>query len=407
MRLRSILAAAVILGLTAAVTLTVVGRRPFQALWQKIRQETPHQRYARSLAEGGLAQTALATDWLAAATRAVRNPVGLGLPFAEEAFLDPARPVSLGYAVTLKRGQTLSVQVAVETDTPGHVFIDLFPPGAGPDTRAVASAAIDDSALSHDARQSGVYVLRVQPELLRGGHLRVTSAPAPSLRFPVSGGGARSIQSVFGDARDAGSRRHEGVDIFAPRGTPVVAASDGFVRSGENTLGGRVVWLWDMPRGIRVYYAHLDAQLVTTGAFVRAGDTIGTVGNTGNARTTAPHLHFGIYAGGEGAIDPDAFIRPLSATPADPHLRTSALGAWARTRRATALRASPVATALVVGTLPRAAVVRVEGTLGAWVRTTSGGQTVFLDAREVAVEGEKAATEKPIEASRPDRSARP
>ena len=387
MRLRSVLAAAFILGILAVGVLTLVGRHPFETFWQKIRRESPHQRYARSLTEGGLAHTALATEWLAAATRAVQSPVALAVPFTEEALLDPARPVSLGYAVTLKRGQTLSVQVTVETDTPGRVFIDLFPPGARPETRAVASATIDENALSHDARQSGVYVLRVQPELLRGGHVRVTSAPAPSLRFPVSGGGARNIQSVYGDARDAGSRRHEGVDIFAPRGTPVVAASDGFVRSGENALGGRVVWLWDMPRGIRVYYAHLDEQLVRSGAFVRAGDTIGTVGNTGNARTTAPHLHFGIYVGGEGAIDPDPFIRPLSATPAGPQLKTSVLGAWARTRRPAALRASPVATAPVVGTLPRASVVRVEGTLGAWVRTTSGGQTVFLDAREVAVEG--------------------
>jgi murein DD-endopeptidase MepM/ murein hydrolase activator NlpD len=386
MRLRSVLLAALALGSLAVVVLALAGRHPFQGVWQSIRRESPHQRYARSLAEGGLAHTALATEWLAAATRAVQKPVVLSVPFAEAALLDPARQVSLGYAVTLKRGQTLSVQVTVETDTPGHVFIDLFPPGAQPETRAVASAALDETALSHDARQSGVYVLRVQPELLRGGHVRVTSAPAPSLRFPVSGGGARHIQSVFGDARDAGSRRHEGVDIFAPRGTPVVAASDGFVRNGENTLGGRVVWLWDMSRGIRVYYAHLDEQLVRTGAFVRAGDTIGTVGNTGNARTTAPHLHFGIYAGGEGAIDPDAFIRPLSATAAHPHLKTAVLGAWGRARRPTALRASPAATAPVVGTLPRAAVVRVEGTLGQWVRTTTAGQTLFVDAREVAVE---------------------
>jgi murein DD-endopeptidase MepM/ murein hydrolase activator NlpD len=131
----------------------------------------------------------------------------------------------------------------------------------------------------------------------------------------VSGAGAASIQSGYGAARDAGRRRHEGVDIFAPRGTPVVAASDGFVvKVGENALGGRVVWLWDMSRGVTIYYAHLQEQLVTTGAFVRAGDTLGTVGNTGNARTTAPHLHFGIYARGEGALDPDAFIRPAPVT---------------------------------------------------------------------------------------------
>src|ERR671915_2368583 len=122
MRLRSVLAIAFVVAVAAVVVLTMFGRRPFQAILQRIRPETPHQRYTRSLVEGGLAHTALATEWLTAATRAVQNPVTLNVPFTEEALLDPVRPVSLGYAVTLKRGQTLSVQVTVETDTPGRVF---------------------------------------------------------------------------------------------------------------------------------------------------------------------------------------------------------------------------------------------------------------------------------------------
>ena len=59
-----------------------------------------------------------------------------------------------------------------------------------------------------------------------------------------------------------------------------------------------------------LYYAHLDQQLVSPGERVNAGEIVGTVGNTGNARTTAPHLHFGIYAVGRGAIDPYWFIAP-------------------------------------------------------------------------------------------------
>src|SRR3989442_735170 len=81
-------------------------------------------------------------------------------------------------------------------------------------------------SLSHEARESGVYVLRIQPELLRGGHMKVTSQPTPSLHFPVAGAGAHNIQSLYGVARDGGRRRHEGVDIFASRGTPVLAGSD-------------------------------------------------------------------------------------------------------------------------------------------------------------------------------------
>jgi murein DD-endopeptidase MepM/ murein hydrolase activator NlpD len=98
------------------------------------------------------------------------------------------------------------------------------------------------------------------------------------------------------------------VDIFAPRGTPVLAAAGGVVTSvGTNGLGGNVVWIARPMRGERHYYAHLDRQAVSAGTFVNEGDVIGYVGNTGNARGTAPHLHFGIYASG-GAVDPLPYI---------------------------------------------------------------------------------------------------
>jgi murein DD-endopeptidase MepM/ murein hydrolase activator NlpD len=268
------------------------------------------------------------------------------------------------------------------------VFVDLFESTAArtSNARPVASADADGTTLSYEPSRSGVYVLRVQPELLRGGHLRVASTPDPSMRFPVSGGGTRNLQSFYGDVRDGGRRRHEGVDIFAPRGTPVLAASNGLVTTvGENTLGGNVVWVWDMARGVRVYYAHLQEQWVRAGTFVRAGDTLGTVGNTGNARTTPPHLHFGIYARGEGAIDPDGFIRPAPAADR-PRAKTSALGEWARTRRPLALRASPSTSAPILEVLPRASTVRVEGALGSWVRTSTRGHPQgFLDARELDI----------------------
>jgi murein DD-endopeptidase MepM/ murein hydrolase activator NlpD len=325
-------------------------------------------------------------DWLAAATRALQQPVAVSVPFVEEALVDPARPSSLGYAVTLARGQTLTVQVSVATDAPGRVFVDLFEPNTNrlSTSRPVASAPEDQTELSHEAQRSGTYLLRVQPELLRGGHLRVTSTPAPSLQFPVSGGGASNIQSDYGDARDGGRRSHEGVDIFAPRGTPVVASSDGIVTQvGENRLGGRVVWVWNPARGTRLYYAHLQDQLVRTGALVRAGDALGPVGNTGNAKATVPHLHFGIYARGEGALDPDPFIRPVAATPADPEVRTSALGDWAQTRRRTSLRASPFSNSAAVEMLPAGRAIRIEGASGSWVRTSSGDGWGFLAADDL------------------------
>lgn len=380
----------VALGFALAVLIvigsTTVGWRPLESAWQRFRPETPHQRYARSLVEAELTHTALATEWLAAADRSLLQPAALTVPFTEEALIDPARPVSLGYAFALKRGQKLDVQITVVTDIPGQAFVDLFEPAADGEStrRLVASARQHETDLSHEARRSGVYLLRVQPELLRGGHLRITSVPAPSLRFPVSGGGAANIQSVYGDQRDAGRRSHEGIDIFAPRGTPVLAASNGFVTQvGQNRLGGNVVWVWNPSRGARLYYAHLQDQLVQTGAFVQAGDTLGTVGNTGNAKTTPPHLHFGIYTRGDGAIDPDAFIRPVSAVPARPEVHALALGEWAPTRDRVSLRASPSSNSPVVEVLPAARPIRIEGVSGPWVRTTAGGQLAFVQARDL------------------------
>src|SRR5690606_40254314 len=123
------------------------------------------------------------------------------------------------------------------------------------------------------------------------------------LAFPIANKSTQNIASFWGDPRDGDARKHEGGDVFASRGTPVVAASAGRVRRvGDNRLGGKVVWLSSSELGHSQYYAHLDSQLVNVGQSVSAGDTIGLVGNTGNAITTAPHLHFGIYRSGRGAV---------------------------------------------------------------------------------------------------------
>ena len=125
----------------------------------------------------------------------------------------------------------------------------------------------------------------------------------------MSGANNKSIQSFWADPRDTGSRSHEGVDIFADRGTPVIAVSDGIISStGERGLGGKQVWLKDGLFGKTIYYAHLDSIAVVEGKKVKMGDTLGFVGNTGNAKTTEPHLHFGIYKT-KGAINPLSFIK--------------------------------------------------------------------------------------------------
>jgi murein DD-endopeptidase MepM/ murein hydrolase activator NlpD len=128
--------------------------------------------------------------------------------------------------------------------------------------------------------------------------------PPTALPVPVEGVTARRIADTFGAPRGT-DRTHAGVDIFAPRGTPVFSSTRGIVVAvREAGLGGKQVWILG-PARERHYYAHLDdwAPDLRTGDLVRPGDPLGVVGTTGNARGTPPHLHYGIY-GPNGAYDP-------------------------------------------------------------------------------------------------------
>lgn len=143
--------------------------------------------------------------------------------------------------------------------------------------------------------------------------MRLASLPAPtSLPVPVRGIEARALRDTWGGAR-SGGRRHEGIDIFAKRGTPVISSTEGVVlRVGTNRLGGQVVWVLG-PGGQRHYYAHLDRYAdIENGQRVRPGTVLGYVGTTGNAAGTPPHLHYGIYETG-GAINPYPLLRRAAA----------------------------------------------------------------------------------------------
>ncbi|UCC82467.1 MAG: peptidoglycan DD-metalloendopeptidase family protein [Gemmatimonadota bacterium] len=344
---------------------------------------TPHERYERALLAAGLDQTALGSDWLAAARTALENPVAVASPYLEESYLDPREAMATAYRVSAQRGQRIEATFESEPDTAYQVFIDLFflsnRPGAAP--RRVASADSLERELDYLARRDGDYLIRVQPELLRGGRYSITVVVGPSLQFPVSEGGATDIGSWYGDPRDAGRRRHEGLDIFARRGTPVLAAADGVVRSTRsNGLGGNVIWLRDR-FGQTHYYAHLDRQAVSRGQRVLAGDTIGFVGNTGNARTTPPHLHFGLYS--SGSFDPYPALRQLPTTPADFSGDPNLIGGLARvTLDGARVRALPTTRSNMLAELPLHTPMRVEGGSGAWYRVVTPDGTIgYVAAR--------------------------
>lgn len=140
-------------------------------------------------------------------------------------------------------------------------------------------------------------------------------APASRMRkalaFPVAGKKA-SIGDKWGASRDGGRRRHKGIDIFAKKGTPVVAIADGYIATKARfPVGGKVLWLKPSGEPWKAYYAHLDKWLVSEGQYVRKGQVIGTVGKTGNAKSTPPHLHFGI-AKNNGWVNPMPYIRHSS-----------------------------------------------------------------------------------------------
>jgi murein DD-endopeptidase MepM/ murein hydrolase activator NlpD len=127
---------------------------------------------------------------------------------------------------------------------------------------------------------------------------RVSETPEQALLMPVEGRRVSEIADTYLAPR-GGGRRHEGQDVFAPIGTPIYPAAPGYVyRIGDNPLGGMTVTVVGAA-GWRYYYAHLSAYAedLEEGQQVDVDTLLGYVGNTGNARTTPPHLHFGVYTG--------------------------------------------------------------------------------------------------------------
>ncbi len=136
------------------------------------------------------------------------------------------------------------------------------------------------------------------------------AAPLPALggRYcPI--GSPNAFSDTWGAPR-SGGRQHKGVDIFGAYGTPNYAVEGGTVRVTNGGLGGLAVHLRG-DSGDRYYYAHLSAVDVTAGQRVQAGQVIGRVGQSGNARTTPPHTHFQYHPGGAGPVNPTPLTTAL------------------------------------------------------------------------------------------------
>ena len=149
-----------------------------------------------------------------------------------------------------------------------------------------------------------------------GGKKTHSRAVSRAVVFPVAGSKSR-IRDKWGASRDGGIRRHKGIDIHARKGTPVLALADGVITErAHRPVGGKTLWLKPSGQPWTAYYAHLDKQLVQEGQYVRKGQVIGTVGNTGNARHTPSHLHFGVKRA-------DHWVNPLPYVKGAPKLAAS------------------------------------------------------------------------------------
>lgn len=335
--------------------------------------DNPREKYVHEINQSPIAQNELVQRWLSESDSVLSNPVTTDIPLQTKMVYFNNEPNAWAWRFRLSEGRTVRAHVS-QSDTSHQLFMELFSIENGQRSLEQASA---DSMITHTLDEDQTLVLRVQPELLVSGSTTLTLTDNPSMEFPVQGAIRADIGSFWGDPRDGGSRRHEGVDIFADRGTPVLAAADGRVsRTGNGGLGGKTVWL--RANGKAMYYAHLDSINTHRGEGVESGDTLGFVGNTGNARTTPPHLHFGIYD--RGATNPLPYIdfanTQIEAVSADP----TAFSKWGRIAAPKAnVRPLPSTDEAPVTSLSRNNPVQILGGVGEWYQVQlPAGQRGFI-----------------------------
>lgn len=345
--------------------------------------KSPREAYRKSLARAGTVGERDLELWDAAYQIAKTTPLSVKLPHREIFSLGNDLLTSpQGIRLTAQPGRRVRIRAA--GDTQGPLFGELFSLRSGPakERPLMTWDTLSREIVFETRQRSGeelVLVVQAAPWKYADYEIQITSEPA--LQFPVSGKDEKAIQSFWGAARDGGKRKHEGNDIFAPKGTKLLALTDGKItRVNNGGLGGKTVWLYDAQRDLRYYYAHLDEQLVSKGEYVNRGDVVGTVGNTGNARTTPPHLHFGIYA--DGAIDPYPFLQRSDALPPSPQYQLTAPAAAATVPRSGNhyLRISPERDGTVIRQLDNGEAVTKLGATGRFYRVlTEKGEIGYVN----------------------------
>jgi murein DD-endopeptidase MepM/ murein hydrolase activator NlpD len=170
------------------------------------------------------------------------------------------------------------------------------PPDTTPATTAAPTNEGASGGTSGGRTGTGGSGSNPRPVNTGAGYLDTIICPMPGSAFGDTWGAPRS-----------GGRKHEGVDMIAPRGIPIYAVTNGYVTFKSNVLGGNAASL-NGDNGNRYYYGHLDSyEGVSRTVF--QGEVIGYNGDTGNARFSTPHLHFEIHPGGGLAVNPYPSVR--------------------------------------------------------------------------------------------------
>ena len=352
------------------------------ALFKKL---PPHDAYGQRLKDVGLDHSALGGAWLQTAVNSLNNPLRVTIPYKETGYFPADKAQAASFQFEAKRGQKLHLILSRKPVLNFKIFIDLLQQSGNNQPKVVASADTLGLKLDYEISQAGKYLLRLQPELLAAGEYTLVITSGPSLSFPVSSSGNPHIGSFFGDSRDEGGRRHEGVDIFAPKGTPALSTGSGTVTSvTENKLGGLVVFVRPDDADYTLYYAHLGVQLVHNGQKVLTGDTVGLVGNTGNAKNTPSHLHFGIYTD-NGAVDPFPFIDREIKKPHEFTIPLNLLNTSARTAANDKLYLSPDKKSTPVANLPIHTALTVNAATGDWYKVVlPNGQAGYVSGNNIS-----------------------
>ncbi|MEX0730321.1 MAG: M23 family metallopeptidase [Aquisalimonadaceae bacterium] len=326
----------------------------------------------------------LVNGLLAATRRAQSAPVVVtGRRYSEQGAFARDEIRAEAFRVSLTPGEQLRVALPRVAPGPDSLRVKLYR-AAKDGWQQLEELDPSTGVAAITAQKAQDYLVLLHPEVAETVSYQLEISRGGSLLFPVAGAGLDRIWSYFGDRRGGGTRLHEGVDVFMDRGAPVHAVTSGYVRTDQTLHGGNVVWLMKPGSAMKYYYAHLDTIAVPDRVWVEAGRLLGTVGNTGNARNTPSHLHFGIYHAGHGAVDPLPFLQPapaagflmadlLDRNPPVPGPREVIVDQLR-------LRAAPSRKANLIDTLPDGSVVQVvAATAGPWKRVHLGdGRSGFV-----------------------------